>query len=366
MSAAALVNSAQQGNALIASVAGGLGSVVDFRLSGERSGRGLRPRLRLASNAVSTARAILCLACAIPALVCAQTPAANPAPAVVITGLDLPSAIASDSQGNLYIVDEACGIPGGHGDCNVYRETVSGAGYTQSLVSAFTQPGLPTSIAVDGSGNVYIGVTGKGIYREAPSAQGYTQSAIGCEFAKPVALAFDGKDSFYVADAQTGRVYREKAADTCATATVVAALANVTGLAVDNCGSVYIAQGSGTASIVKETPLNGGYVQSAVGSEMAGPNGVAVDGHQDVYASDVMGRVSVWVPSGHDYTQHPVMSGLSLSPIAGMAVDGANNLYYADFTNSRVLKAVPSFALPTPPACGAPPAPPGGLKATTN
>jgi sugar lactone lactonase YvrE len=341
--------------------------VVDFRLSSEGSGRagGSVHSLGLRFRAFWVAQAVLCLLCSIPALVCAQTQAgANQGPAVIITGLNLPSAIASDSQGNLYVVDEGCGIPAVEGDCNVYKESLSGGAWTQSRVAAFTSANLPTSVAVDAGGNVYIGVTGKGLYRETPSGRSYTESTIGCAFAKPKALAFDGKDSFFVADAETGRVYREKAGDSCATATVVASLTNVTGVAVDSCGNVYVAESTGAASIVKETPSQGGYLQSSVGSGMAALIGVAVDAHQDVYYSDVSGSVSVWVPGAQGYTQHAVMTGLPLSPIGGMAIDAANNLYFADFTNSRVWKAVPAFALPPSPPCGAAPAPPAGAKAT--
>lgn len=340
---------------------------MEFQQPSEDSGRASGQQCRFAIGAFRIALAVLCLACSVPGLVFAQAQTAEKeGPAVVITGLDLPSAIASDSQGNLYVVDEGCGIPAGQGDCNVYKETLSGKTYTQSNVAAFTSANLPTSIAADAGGNVYIGVTGKGLYKEAPSGQGYTQSAIGCAFAKPVALAFDGKDGLYVADGETGRVYREKAGDTCATATVVASLTNVTGLAVDSCGNVYIAQSTGAASIVKETPSSGGYVQSAVGSGMAGLIGVAVDGRQDVYYSDVMGRVSVWVPNGRDHTQHPVMTGLPLSPIGGMAIDAGNNLYFADFTNSRIWKVAPAFDLPTPAACSAAPGAPSGPKAISH
>jgi serine/threonine protein kinase, bacterial len=309
------------------------------------------------------ARAAFYLAIWIPACFCAQgQTGGNQGPTVVINGLNLPSAITSDSQGNLYIVDEGCGIPAGQGDCNVYKEAVSGGAYTRSLVAAFTSANLPTSIAADAGGNVYVGVNGKGLYKETPAGSAYTQSSIGCAFAKPTALAFDGKEGFFVADSATGRLYREKAGDTCAMVTVVGNLTNVTGVAVDRCGNVYVAQSAGEASILKETPSNGGYIQSAVGSGMAGMIGVAVDGHGDVYYSDVMGSVSVWVPHGHEYTQHPVMKGLPLSPIGGMAIDGANNLYFADFTNSRIWKIAPAFALPEPPPCEDAPTSPANPK----
>jgi outer membrane protein assembly factor BamB len=298
-------------------------------------------------------RAVFCLACWVPALVCASAQTGDiPGPAVIINGLSLPSAIASDKQGNLYVVDEGCGVPGGQGDCNVYRESASGGTWTQSRIAAFTSSNLPTSVAVDGSGNVYIGVTGAGIYRETPSGSGYTQTSVGCAFAKPAALASDSHGNLFVADSTTGRVYREKAADTCASATVVTNTASVTGLAVDECGDLYIAQSSGDNGILKEAPSGGGYAQSAVGSGMAGVIGVAVDGHRDVYYSDDAGTVAVWIPNAQGYAQQSVKTGLPPSPIGGMAVDGANNLYFAEFPSSRIWKAVPAFTPPPAPACG--------------
>lgn len=296
------------------------------------------------------------LACGIPAAAAAQAQTA-PEPSVVVSGLNLPSALASDSQGNLYVVDEGCAIPGNPGDCNLYKETPSGATYAQSRVAAFTSADRPTSIAVDGSGNVYVGAQGKGVLKETPSGQTWTQSAVGCAFPKPAALAFDGKDSFFVFDSESGHVYREKATDTCATATVVASAGNVTGLAVDSCGALYLAESSGAASIIKETPVMGGYAQSSVGSGMAGLIGVGVDAHGDVYTADVIGRVTVWVPNGQEYTQHTVMKGLALSPLGPMAFDGASNFYYVDLPNNRIWKVAPSFPLPAMPSCGATPAP---------
>ena len=340
--------------------------MLDFRLSSGGSGSANGPRRGFGFHLpiARAAKAGLCLTCWIPALVFAQTQTAGgQGPAVVINGLSLPSAIASDNQGNLYIVDEGCGIPAPPGDCNVYRETASGGGYTQSRVASFTPANLPTSVAVDASGNVYIGVTGKGLYKETLSGQAYTQSSIGCAFAKPAALAVDGKSNLYVADSETGRVYREKPEDSCSTVSVVASLKGVIGVAVDSCGSVYVAQSTDTGGIVKETPSGGGYVQSAVGSGMAGLIGVTVDAHQDLYYSALAGSIGVWIPNGRGYSQRTVMTGPPLSPIGGLAIDGASNLYFADFTNSRVWKAVPSFPLPTAPACGTTPAVPSGATA---
>jgi streptogramin lyase len=340
--------------------------VVDFRHLSGGSGRPGGPGRGFGFRFMTPPRVLVlfCLTCWCPRLVFAQAQTgAAPGPSVAVSGLSLPSAIASDSQGNLYIVDEGCGIPAGGGDCNVYKEAASGGSYTQSRVASFTSANLPTSIAVDAAGNVYIGVTGQGLLRETPSGQAYTQTSVGCAFSKPTALALDGKGNLYVADSGTGRVYREKPEDTCNTASVVASLTNVTGLAVDTCGSVYVAQSAGSSAIVKETPANGGYVQSSVGSELAGLIGTAVDDHQDVYYSDLAGNVAVLVPNGRQYTRQTVMSGLPFAPIGGLAVDGASNLYIADFANSRVWKSVPSFPLPAAPACGSVPAAPAGAPA---
>lgn len=327
---------------------------------GLSSGSGSRRNFKLEGSMVR-ALAVACLACSFSARLGAQTqPSVPAAPAIVVSGLDLPAAIASDGTGNLYVVDAGCAIPAAQGDCNVYKETLSGGRYSQSRVTSFDSKERPTSIAVDAGGNVYVGVTGKGLVKESPSGQAWAQSLVGCAFAKPTALAYDGKDTFFVFDAQTGHIYREKATDTCATAAVVASPANVTALAVDSCGDVYLAQSTGSAAIVRETPVMGGYAQSTVGSGMAGLIGVGVDAHGDVYSADVMGGVNVWVPSGRDYAEHNVMKGLSLSPIGPMAFDGANNFYFAEFPNSRIWKVSPSFPVPPALACGAPAAPSGG------
>jgi DNA-binding beta-propeller fold protein YncE len=103
-------------------------------------------------------------------------PPAPSAPSTVVTGLSYPQSIAVDGNGNLYIADQGCvnfiGMPG---DCNVYKETLSGGTYTQTVIASFSASSAPQGIAVDNNGNVFISVLGNGVVEATPSGGKYTQ-----------------------------------------------------------------------------------------------------------------------------------------------------------------------------------------------
>ena len=138
-------------------------------------------------SAFSSLRMRTCLlaSCAVPSLmlgaasigVHAQTAHFAGAQSVIANapdnGLNYPTSVAVDGSGNIYIADSETN--------RVLKETLSAGGYTQSVVADAKANGVdsPLGVAVDGSGNVYVVDWGNSqVLKETLSAGSYTQSVV--------------------------------------------------------------------------------------------------------------------------------------------------------------------------------------------
>lgn len=131
-----------------------------------------------------------------------------------------PQAVAVDASGNVYIAT--------NGSCNgslsnsldsypaVYKEAPQPDGsYVQTEIG--TGLGDPVDVAVDGAGNVYVvnqadpdhyGFQGPGVYIETPSGSGYVQTALGSGWVMPSAVAVDGTGNVFVSETGDQIIYR--------------------------------------------------------------------------------------------------------------------------------------------------------------
>jgi kumamolisin len=129
---------------------------------------------------------------------------------------NLPNAIAADGSNNLYVADTGNNtireISSGQvttiaGQPGVAAGFANGAATTQALFSN------PNGVAVDGSGNVYVADTGNDVIREIslgqvttlagqPGVAGYADGAGATQalFNYPTSVAVDGSGNVYVAD----------------------------------------------------------------------------------------------------------------------------------------------------------------------
>ena len=287
----------------------------------------------------------------------AQSVVANSA----TNGLDAPEGVAVDGSGNVYITDTTAAI-----DCRVLKETFSAGSYTQSVIASNVVDAgtkdlyFPSSVAVDGAGNVYIAVTGYTRYfvpsqvlKETLSAGSYAPSVIasfalyGSDDAEGVAV--DGSGNVYIADTSNNQVLKETLSWAGYTQSVVAnaatnGLYQPEGVAVDGSGNVYIAD-TNNGRVLKETFAGGSYTQSVVANAATNglyePQGVAVDGSGNVYIADYQNnRVLRETPSADGYTQSVIANAATngLDAPYGVAVDGSGNVYITDTGNDRVLK----------------------------
>ena len=270
----------------------------------------------------------------------------NNGPASLAT-LNLPSAVAVDGAGNLYIADTgnnvvrmvsaASGIitavAGGGTGCGGQTDTVGdGCPATQAKLNSLQ------GVTVDSGGNLFIAdtanqrirrvdavtgiittVAGNG-FTNPNGSGGYTgdgNPATAAELNSPEAVAFDAAGNMYIADS-LNNIIREVSAAT---------------------GNISTFAGTGTAGDTG----NGG---AATAAELRVPSGVAVDPAGNVYIGDTQnsairkvssassstpGIISTIVVTGvgEDYFAGSFSQLFLYGPI-GLFLDSSGNLYFAD------------------------------------
>ncbi len=307
--------------------------------------------------------------------------------------LNAPGGIAVDAAGNLYVADTA----------NHRIRRVSPAGVITTIAgtgaggfsgdggpAAAAQLFSPTGVAVDGSGNVYIGDTfNNRVRRIAPDGTistiagtgtgGYTPDGVpatSVDLNGPTAVAVDAAGDLYVVEHEGGRVRKILPSGTITTVAglefdgfngdgipgVAAQLDSPSGVAVDAAGNVYIADsdnnrvrkvgGDGTITTIAGTGGYGfnGNAIPATSAQLNTPSGLAVDGSGNVYVADRYndqvrkivpgGAITVVAGSGKNGFAGdlgPAVAAELNSPTA-VAVDAAGRIYIADTQNNRVRK----------------------------
>ena len=226
-----------------------------------------------------------------------------------------PWGVAADQSGNVYVADCLNGTIRKITPAGVVTTLAGTAGSEGSADGTGTAArfNYPWGVAVDRSGNVYVADTNNSTVRKISPAGTVTTLAgkAGCQggsdgagatarFVLPSAVAVDGSGNVYVAD-NGNQAIRKVTPE--GTVTTLAGKAGghrfiaPAGVAVDGSGNVYVAD-SGDFTIQKITPAGlvstlagtAGSYGSADGIGVAAqfnfPWGVAVDGSGDVYVTD--------------------------------------------------------------------------------
>jgi sugar lactone lactonase YvrE len=298
---------------------------------------------------------------------------------------DLPSAVAVDKGGNVYVADF---------DNNLIRE-VSAAGIVSTLAGN-GQPGAgnplttasfsgPTGTAVDAQGNVYVVDQGHNVIRKI-DLNGVVTTVAGngnpfsidgpdsaASFAFPFGIAVDQKGNIYVSDV-TCKIRMISPAGMVSTLAgsgapgstngigSAASFSQPAGLAVDNTGNVYVADaGNNLIRVINSS----GQVSTLAGNGMPGftsgsypyasfnnPIGVAVDGDGNVYVADAgNNEIRMITPAGFTTTLagngmagslDGMGSGATFDNPGGIAADPGGTLYVTDFSGNRIRQVDPN------------------------
>jgi uncharacterized protein (TIGR03437 family) len=252
----------------------------------------------------------------------------------IATNLSLPSGIAFDAAGNLYIADGnnhrvrrlAAGSISTFAGSDV--PTGDGGPATSAIVSG------PSSVAVDAAGNVYVNDVGENLIRKITPGgiistfagngrTGYSGDggpATSATLWNPGGMAFDSAGNFYFAGGPNNRIRR-----------------------VDNRGVITTVAGNGgaTASLGDGGP--------AAQATIPAPSCLAIDRNDNLYfdsSSNVIRKVSGGIinafagngTKGFSGDGGPAINASFAGYIADLALDTAGNLYIADRDNNRVRK----------------------------
>jgi uncharacterized protein (TIGR03437 family) len=342
----------------------------------------------------------------------------------VAASLNAPQGVAVDSAGNLYIADTdnhrirqvspngTIATFAGTGLATYSGDNVGGTGITSSSgdggPATKSSVVLPTDVAVDAAGNVYIAdygnskirVVSKGIIRSITGSQNGVspvdgETAVSIRLNGPTGVAADAAGNVYLAEGSIGsgsglangdfRVWKISADGLFSTAAgngsvsfsgdgaqaTVAQLNVPGGIAADSAGNFYIADSlnhrirkisaSGVITTVAGTGAAGysGDGGLATNAQLNGPMGVAADAFGDLFIADTRNnRIRKVTNTGIIYTvvgngNAGFFGDGGLGPLAAVhapqsvTVDAAGNLYIADTANHRVRMATPTLIIQT-------------------
>lgn len=277
------------------------------------------------------------------------TVATLPCYAGVMGGADgqfaLPSGLAVDGAGNIYVADT---------DNHRVQKFDSSGGFVGAWGSQGFGNGeffFPFDVAVDSAGNVYVADYGNSRIQKFDSSGVYTGTLGAGQVSLPLGVAVDGDDNVYVANTGNNQVQKFDSSGLFLWAETGSGENQFNGLAavaVDRDGNIYIAE-TGASRIQKRNSdgdflLKWGTFGSGEG-QFNQPSGLALDAAGNVYVADTGNhRVQKFKGNGDFALQWGSLGsghGQFFEP-AALAFEGAGNLFVADSLNHRLQK----FQLP--------------------
>jgi sugar lactone lactonase YvrE len=300
------------------------------------------------------------------------------------TGLNakfnLPSAVAVDANGNVYVAD---------GLNNCIRK-INPTGVVSTLAGnslavgfangtgAAAQFSEPLGVAVDGSGNVYVAdrsnhrirkITPAGaVTTLAGSTEGFANgTGTAAQFNDPIGITVDVNGNIYVTDTDNNKIRKVTpagvvtilAGSTAGFADGIGTVAQFNypyGITVDASGNVYVADRN-NHKIRKISPA--GAVNTIAGSTLgflngAGtiaqfnePSGIAIDLNGNLFVSDAINHKIRKISSTNQVTTVAGSTGgfangsgtvAQFNIQQGIALDNSGNIYVADINNEKIRK----------------------------
>jgi streptogramin lyase len=249
-----------------------------------------------------------------------------------------PSSVAVDGSGNIYVTNST--FP------DSLQELSPGCLSTSCVTTLNVGLTQPFGVAVDGAGNIYVADLGSNSVDEIPRGCVASSCVIALgggtgSFNQPVGVAVDGSGNVYVAN-YGGNTVQEMPPG-CKSSSCVTDLGGnfgkVHGVAVDGNGNVYVAD-YGNGAVVEMPPnCTSASCKTLLGggnSSFAGPTGIAVDAAGNVYVAQLNGAaVAELSPGCVSSSCVSSVTGTFTEPI-GVDLDGTGNLYVADYSANTV------------------------------
>ncbi len=240
---------------------------------------------------------------------------------VPVTGANLvqPYGLDVDGVGNLFITDDGGGPTNAAGfvmEVPASVMNVGGSTYGTGTDAVPYAPGgaaSPDNAKVNGAGNLYI---------EEDNSQGHNNP-----FVNEYTLMLGG-------DWASSGTWTQR--------TVITNLCNPEGLAVDGVGDVYYTDNGSSPEVVAEIPA-GGVSKTIPSSGLSRVKGATIDAAGDIYLANTSGtQTLLMITPGGVQTAIPIdTAALGGTPLAGpvqVLFDGNCTLYVADTGNNRVIK----------------------------
>ncbi len=238
-----------------------------------------------------------------------------------------PAAVATDILGNVYVADEynnlirKIDLTG-----NVTTLAGNGSSGSNNGTGVLASFNLPTGVATDLAGNVYVADSRNNLIRKIDptglvstlAGSGYTGSTngngTGASFNQPAGIATDAVGNVYVADQYNHQIRK-----------------------IDPSGNVSTLAGSGSAGYVDGKGLAASFNQPvALATDASGNVYVADSNNNYIRKIDATGVVTTLAGSGPNYYGYGY--GLSIYSPLGVATDLAGNVYIGDTNNESIRK----------------------------
>lgn len=311
-----------------------------------------------------------------------------------------PIGVTADAIGNVYVADTTNQtirkiLPGGI--VTTFAGSVGVKG-SANLVGTNATFNSPVGVGVDGTGNVYVADFNNRVIRKITPGGSVslfagtvgsqnTNDGVGslAKFVTPASIAMDGSGNLYVAD-QGGDTIRKilpdgtvstlaglgKSSGTNNGAGNVARFSGPMGVAVDAAGNVYVSD-TGNQLIRMITPA--GSVSTLAGlantsgtadgtnsvARFSGPRGIAVDNHTNIYVADannstirklvIQGTNCIVTTfagtAGQSGSVDAVGTAARFHFVAGLGIDPSGNVYAADRANDDIRMIKPDGTVTT-------------------
>lgn len=261
-------------------------------------------------------------------------------------GFDLPSCIATDVSGSVYVVDSG----------NRHIQKFDGSGnLLTTLTSKCSEFSGLSGIVTDDCGNIY------GVDRDSHCIQKFCSSgdllatwgsygSRECEFRSPAGIAIDTANNIYVADTGNSRIQKFDSSGnllevwgSCGTGD--GEFQSPVGIAVDASGAIYVTDSK--SKRIQKFDSSGRYLMKlgTPGGDdgvFLQPTGIATDSSGNVYVFDC-DRIKKFDRFGKflkKWGSRGTEDGEFLSSDCGMsvAIDGSDNIYVIDQGNHRIQK----------------------------